>query len=755
MLNVRIVPLCRCVASTALVCALALAAPTIASAHDAALTTTAAGHAAEDNAVVPDGMAAQQLTNQTVQKSTAPSAAAAATVSTDPGQSGQWGPLENWPVVAIGAALLPNGEVLAHDAVGDHSYTTYVDHTYTRATVWDPVADAFTPDWVTGYDIFCSGLAHLSNGTLFFAGGNADPNSDGIFATHTFDYVTNIWTRGADMTYARWYPTVSDMADGEMVITGGRPWIPEVRATDGSIRALSSQTGSMDLPLYPWMDVAPDGRLFDSGPDDMLRALDPTGGGTWQTFGPRGDGITRDYGSHVLYDIGKILVAGGGPSTPSALTININGSTPVVQPTSPMSFGRRQFDLTVLADGTVLATGGNSTGAQFIDMNGGVYNAERWDPATGNWTTLAAEQVTRQYHSTALLLPDGRVLSAGGGICNDCDTVGYLAKNAQIFSPPYLFKHDGSGQLAPRPQITGAPGFVSYGGSMPITTPNAASIQKVGLVKMGAVTHDNNMDQRYVPLSFTAGSGQVTASIPPNANLAPPGYYMLFIVDASGVPSVARTVWVGSTTPPPPPPSPDKPPSVTLSAPLDGASFTAPATVNISATASDPDGTVAKVEFFATQPGSLGSTIKLGEDATAPYNFTWSGVPAGTYALTARVTDDRGVTSTTPGRTTITVSGAANQPPTVAITSPTNCPCSYPFKPTITLSATASDPDGSVTKVDFLDGTTVLATDTTSPYSFTWKNVTSGSHTVSARATDNAGATTTSSQVSITVAKQH
>ena len=90
-------------------------------------------------------------------------------------------------------------------------------------------------------------------------------------------------------------------------------------------------------------------------------------------------------------------------------------------------------------------------------MENGVYTAELWDPATGEWTTLDAMQVTRQYHSSALLLPNGRVLSAGGGICGDCNRVGYLNKNAEVFTPPYLFKADGSGELAPRPRITSAP----------------------------------------------------------------------------------------------------------------------------------------------------------------------------------------------------------------------------------------------------------------------------------------------------------
>jgi galactose oxidase-like protein len=186
-------------------------------------------------------------------------------------------------------------------------------------------------------------------------------------------------------------------------------------------------------------------------------------------------------------------------------------------------------------------------------MNGGVYNAERWNPATGQWTTLAAQAVTRQYHSTALLLPDGRVLSSGGGICSTCDQVDYLAKNAEVFTPPYLFKKDGSGQLAPRPEITGAPGTVSHGTSFQITTPNAASIQKVGLMRLGSQTHSVEMEQRYLPLNFTAGNGTLTASVPANVHTGVPGVYMLFIVDSAGVPSVAKMVNLDSAAPPAPP----------------------------------------------------------------------------------------------------------------------------------------------------------------------------------------------------------
>ena len=138
------------------------------------------------------------------------------------------------------------------------------------------------------------------------------------------------------------------------------------------------------------MDVAPNGRAFYSGPDQTLRALDTTGTGAWQTFGQR-DTINRDYGGHAIYDIGKMLVAGGGPSTTDARVVDFNGATPQVSATAPMAFGRRQHNLTVLADGTVLATGGNSSGAWLVDLNAGVYPAEQWNPATGQWRTLAAD----------------------------------------------------------------------------------------------------------------------------------------------------------------------------------------------------------------------------------------------------------------------------------------------------------------------------------------------------------------------------
>jgi Galactose oxidase-like, Early set domain/Bacterial Ig-like domain/Kelch motif len=509
-------------------------------AHD---TTTLLGHIQEDSVAPLDPATQRQYERHTAAASAPDAAAAAATVTGDAGQVGQWGPVIDWPVVAVHMALLANGKVLAYDSMGDNATESYPVQDHTRATVWDPATGAQTPvNVATGYNIFCSGLAHLMDGSLFIAGGTKDPQFDGLVQTHFFDPNTNTWSLGPNMAAGRWYPSVTPLANGEMLITEGGPDMPEVRKTDGGLRALT--TASLDLPLYPWLDVAPDGRAFYSGPNQMMRSLNTAGGGSWQSYSQR-DSLYRDYGGHALYDVGKILVAGGGPSSTNASVINVNGGTPQVSATAPMAYGRRQHNLTVLADGTVLATGGNSSGATLVDLNNGVYPAELWNPATGTWRTLAAMRVTRQYHSTALLLPDARVLSAGGGICGTCDAVGYLGKNAEVFSPPYLFKK--SGGLAPRPQISSAPDRVTYQAPFAISTPNAASIRKVALVRLGAVTHSVNMEQRYVPLSFTAGTGTLTATAPANPNIAPPGVYMLFVIDENGVPSVARMVRMGTS----------------------------------------------------------------------------------------------------------------------------------------------------------------------------------------------------------------
>ena len=209
---------------------------------------------------------------------------------------------------------------------------------------------------------------------------------------------------------------------------------------------------------------------------------------------------------------------------------------------------------------------------------------------------------------------------------------------------------------------------------------------------------------------------------------------MLFIVDANGVPSVARMVSVQGNCARRPSRSPSRP--TARPSPR-------PATIGLAATASDSDGTVAKVEFF-------NGATKLGEDTTAPYTLHLERrAGRARYTLTARATDNLGATHDERAGDDHGHRGA-NTPPTAAITSPADG-ATFAWKPTITITATASDTDGSVTRVEFRDGSTVLGQDTTAPYSYTWRNVPQGSHTLTVRATDNAGAVTTSAAVNITV----
>jgi hypothetical protein len=613
--------------SVALVASIfATGAPTAALAHYG--VSTVQGHFEEDS-VVHSPAKERRLERRTRAATARDAEAAAAAVTGNEGQVGQWGPVVDWPVVGVHVALLENGKVLAYDSVGDQAAETYEVHDHTRATVWDPATGTQTPVWVTGYNIFCSGSAHLMDGSLFVAGGNKNAQLEGIVQTHVFDSDTNTWSLGPDMAAGRWYPSVTPLDNGEMLITEGGPDMPEVRKIDGGLRALD--TASLDLPLYPWIDIAPDGRAFYSGPDQTMRSLDTAGGGSWRSFAQR-DSLDRSYGSHALYDVGKILVAGGASSSKDARVIDLNGTTPQVSATAPMAYGRRTHNLTVLADGTVLATGGTSSG-KLVDLDNGVYPAELWDPATGQWQTLAAMQVTRQYHSTALLLPDARVLSSGGGICSTCDQVGYLAKNAEVFSPPYLFKKDGSGELAPRPEITSAPDEVTYNAPFSISTPNAASISKVALVRLGAVTHSVNMEQRYVPLSFTADSGTVYATAPDNANVAPPGVYMLFVIDADGVPSVSRMVRVGVGSEP----------STTI-------------TSGPNAGTNDPTPTFT----FSSQPGtSFECKLDSGSYAACSSPKTTSYLTDGSHTFSVRATDLAGNTDSTPASRSFTVRTAA------------------------------------------------------------------------------------------------
>jgi hypothetical protein len=482
---------------------------------------------------------------------------------------GKWEGPYDWPVVAIHAALLPDGTVMAYDSVGDHATETYPQEvTQTRAMLWDPTRNPRSSKAVTsalldlGYNLFCSGLGMLPNGHVFIAGGNLNtPSATLLGIPNLTDYdsfgeqpFADRFAAVGQMTEHRWYPSVTALANGETVVTGGVDGAstPEVRAINGDIRQLSgaySQWGSSRI--YQWLKLAPNGNVALLGPGADMRFLKTDGAGAWeQDAHQRRDNMFRDYGSHVLYDIGQVLVVGGGvPATRSAVTVDLDSMSSA--DTSSMYFERRQHNLTVLPDGSVLATGGFAGSSFFFDFKTAVYFVERWNPRTGRWSIGAPMRKLRGYHSIALLLPDGRVLSAGGGICGQCQG-NYLEKNAEVYSPPYLFKTDGSGRLAARPEITSAPDEIVPGEQFDVRVKWFGSLKSMSLIRLGAVTHSTNMDQRYIPLEFSQGhSGRVSVLAPTNNNIAPPGHYMLFACPTNGAPSIAKIVKVsgGRTRP--------------------------------------------------------------------------------------------------------------------------------------------------------------------------------------------------------------
>lgn len=480
---------------------------------------------------------------------------------------GQWSELMEWPVVAIHAHLLPTGEVLfwdRHDFVdgdpqaqelspGSHA----VGAADTKPRLWNPVTGQlrFAALPPTGYDLFCAGHAFLPSGLLHVAGGHILDNV-GLPSAAVYDAAADRWTQLADMSEGRWYPTNTALDDGDVLVISGtidcidldgdlkcdravQNLTPEVwEAATGSWRPLT--TAQLALPLYPFMYLMPEGQVCTFGPQSQAQCLATAGTGAWSSL--PASGLNRDYGSSVLYDDGRVLIVGGGLSpTASAQIIDLTQPTPAWSATGSMSFRRRQLNATLLPDGSVLATGGTAA-AGFNNATGAVYAAEVWKPASGHWTQLAAMAETRIYHSTALLLPDGRVLSAGGGHPSDRVNGDPDHFNAEIYSPPYLFR-------GPRPVIAAAPARVTYGETFQVTTPDAASIAAVNWLRLGSVTHAFNQNQRINHLTFTSSVGGVAVTAPADANLCPPGHYMLFLINGNGVPSLASLVQILPTGP--------------------------------------------------------------------------------------------------------------------------------------------------------------------------------------------------------------
>ena len=420
---------------------------------------------------------------------------------------GQWGPLQSWPIVAVHSVLLHTGKFLQWDGW----------QTPEPTEVYDPAAQTFSTINAPS-SIFCSGNVQLPDGRIMTVGGYGVTTTGnlGLVDTNIFDPATQTWTRAANMNLPRWYPDLVELSDGRYVAISGNSsdastWAdtPEVYDPSANTWTLLSKvnTSQVHEEEYPFSYLAPNGKVFTIGPSEDQSFFLDVNSQTWTPVGS--SGIVN--GSSVMYRPGKILYSGGAasvittkPAQAGTAVIDLNAPTPAWRTTAPMHDARVYHTLTMLADGRVLAVGGEATSDQ-TQVTTGVLQSEIWDPATETWSVAASMSAARNYHSTAVLQPDGTVLVAGGG--HEDNNTGPGQFSAQVYSPSYLFN-------GPRPTITSAPAASTYGANMTISTPDASSISAVNLVSLGADTHQADMDQHFVPLSFSAGSGSLTVQAP-------------------------------------------------------------------------------------------------------------------------------------------------------------------------------------------------------------------------------------------------
>jgi hypothetical protein len=540
---------------------------------------------------------------------------------------GYWQPsLYPLPEYAIHAVMLPTGKVLIF---GREPLVGPRRSNLGSATLFDPATGAteHVPPPPVPYNrddngnampapLFCAGQAILSDGRVLIAGGNlaGRPGDAGIKGTFIFDPWSKTWQLGPQMSRGRWYPTLTKLTSGDILIAGGfdengtgdinpnldiyrpgadpaTPLVPFPagrRGWDPSEPSLPPDA-QITLSLYPSLFLLPDANLSLSGPGrhdsailDSAVAQDRNApiGSAWTQI--QGSGASQQHyggaplldpdlnafaGSWDLLSIGGRADDGGDPMLANRAVDRLRAG-----PGAPawshdsredMNQSRHYLGVVTLPDGGVVAVGGG-LGASSRDGNYYVGAAppelkqvELRRSGERTWRLGAAQQELRTYHSTALLLPDGRVLSAGDdgheGPLDAPVPPDVRRDSAEIYWPPYLFDGD---SCALRPAIRGvgatsgpaAPGApwatLTYGETFGIFSEDAQPGMRAVLAAPGAVTHNVDSNQRVVPmrLASTVASGGLNAMTPANAAIAPPGYYLLFVVDAAGTPSTAR--WV-------------------------------------------------------------------------------------------------------------------------------------------------------------------------------------------------------------------
>jgi hypothetical protein len=504
-----------------------------------------------------------------------------------PAARGRWQLLPyHSEVLAVHGALLRTGKVLFFAGSGSSKVRFLdpdfgdTDKKFWCSVAWDPDAeptpgtrDNFTHPATlrdpTGrpFDFFCGGDAFLPDGSMLSAGGTLNypgggKGFQGRKDAALFDPATEEWRDVGDMAGGRWYPTLITLGDGRVLAASG---LTEHGGLNHGIEVYDAATDSWQalpvpphgqfpgLPLYAHLFLLEDGRLFFTGgrSDDPSQVgpcfLDLTTSPVHIT-GVAGlrDPASRNQSASVLLPPAqdqRVMVIGGGPmSQLDAIDrvdiIDLKSAHPAFRAAAPMALPRMHSNAVLLPDRTVFVSGGSLQRESEIRAR---LQAEIYDPATDRWHIAATATVTRKYHSIALLLPDGRVVAAGGN-----PEGGHQVEweppdpneelRLEVFSPPYLFR-------GPRPAITGAPDDWSHGARIDVGTDRPADIKWASLISPSVTTHSFNNTQRLVDLPILSrGPNRLKVEVTQNANLAPPGWYMLFLTDGEGIPSVAR--WI-------------------------------------------------------------------------------------------------------------------------------------------------------------------------------------------------------------------
>lgn len=510
----------------------------------------------------------------------------------NPAEIGEWQIPYSVPAVGVHAALLHTGKVLFwsyesddphHHGPNDpgdddHGHDPGDRLQFSEVAVFDPVTGkATTP--VPEKNLFCGGQTIMGDGRVLVAGGSIN----GVQSLHLFTPTANggSWQDAGLMIGGdRWYATCTSLPDGRVAIMsgskeGGGPTISAYtcqleKPVNATFELYDPLTGNQTLHpapmfvgdnlynLYPWNFVLPDGRLFvhfhnrsfllnlatNQWDDIILTTVSPHG----RTYPAQGTAVLLPLRPQEDYTARIMIMGGAGvscplpssadlPADPSCEIIDLSQPEPAWQSAAPLPIGRVMPDSVLLPNGTVLVVNGSSTGVADNGLHP-VFSADLYDPVTNTWTPLHHLRVPRLYHSTALLLPDGRVMTAGKDRDNNPLPFKWSEYRVEIFSPPYLFR-------GPRPVILTAPATLDYGATFKVKSTTPAAITSAVLIRPGAVTHSFNHNQRLIELEITGRtSQQLTLTAPPNAFVAPPGYYMLFLVTAAGVPSVAKFVHI-------------------------------------------------------------------------------------------------------------------------------------------------------------------------------------------------------------------